>query len=158
MSIILSTSDHDYIPNSRLILEYVNEGKAQLEQRQRDRTLSDNEMGVLEKLLKIDRQVAMIMTMDALTAGVDTTSASVYMLLLCLAQNQPKQDLLRQELTRILPDFDSKLTPENMKNMPYLRACLKESYRTRPIFPGTVRNTGRDMVIKGYKVPQNVSF
>lgn len=56
---------------------------------------------------------------------------------------------------QILPTKDSSLTPENMKNMPYLRACLKESLRLYPIVVGTVRRINKDVVLSGYHVPVN---
>lgn len=55
----------------------------------------------------------------------------------------------------ILSTKDSSLTPENMKNMPYLRACLKESMRLYPIVIGTVRKIHKDIVLSGYQVPVN---
>lgn len=42
-----------------------------------------------------------------------------------------------------------------MKNMPYLRACIKESLRLYPIVVGTSRKITKDIVISGYQVPAN---
>ena len=39
--------------------------------------------------------------------------------------------------------------------MPYLRAVIKESLRLFPITLGTVRQTTKDVVISGYKIPAN---
>lgn len=78
------------------------------------------------------------------------------MVLYNLAVNPEKQAILRKELLEILPEKDSKLTTENMKNMPYLRACIKEAFRVMPVVPGNLRTSGQDIVIKDYKIPKGV--
>ena len=74
----------------------------------------------------------------------------------CLAKNPDKQAKLREELMKILPEKKSSLTPENMKNMPYLRAVIKESIRLYPAVVGNARKTGQDIVLQGYRVPKGV--
>ncbi|XP_055595528.1 cytochrome P450 CYP12A2-like [Uranotaenia lowii] len=109
-------------------------------------------MSVLEKLLKIDRQVAFVMVFDMMQAGIDTTSAATTGILFSLATNLDKQNKLREELRTIMPTKDSPLTTENMRNLPYLRACIKESLRLVPAIVGNARNTGQDLVLQGYQV------
>ncbi|EAT41552.1 AAEL006827-PA [Aedes aegypti] len=109
---------------------------------------------VLEKLLKVDRDIAFIMACDMLMAGVDTTGAGVTGILYCLATNPDKQAKLREEIRTILPNKDSALTPENMHNLPYLRACVKECIRLCPPVSANVRATGKDLVLRGYQVPK----
>lgn len=78
--------------------------------------------------------------------------------LLCIATNPEKQEILREEIKSILPTKNSELTVENMKNMPYLRACIKESIRLYPIGPGTIRRTNQNLEIDGYFVPSGTDF
>ncbi|XP_073839138.1 probable cytochrome P450 12c1, mitochondrial [Musca autumnalis] len=112
---------------------------------------------VLEKLVKIDRKIATIMAIDMLIAGVDTTSSVMSAILLCMATNPEKQEKLRQEiLSNIGPT--EKFTMENMKNLPYLRACIKESLRTYPLVFGNIRATGQDLCLSGYQVPQGTNI
>ncbi|XP_016997269.2 probable cytochrome P450 12a5, mitochondrial [Drosophila takahashii] len=113
----------------------------------------ENEQSVLEKLLKVDRKVATVMAMDMLMAGVDTTSSTFTGLLLCLAKNPEKQAKLREEVMKVLPNKDSEFTEVSMKNVPYLRACIKESQRVYPLTVGNARGLTRDSVISGYRVP-----
>ncbi|XP_030371717.1 probable cytochrome P450 12a4, mitochondrial [Scaptodrosophila lebanonensis] len=113
----------------------------------------ENEQSVLEKLLKIDKKVATVMAMDMLMAGVDTTSSTFVGALLSLAKNPEKQEKLREEVMRILPNKDSEFTEASMKNVPYLRACIKESQRIYPLIIGNGRTTARDCVLSGYQVP-----
>nr|XP_019551561.3 cytochrome P450 CYP12A2-like isoform X1 [Aedes albopictus] len=109
---------------------------------------------VLEKLLKVDRHVAIVMAFDMLLAGVDTTSSGTTGILYLLATNPDKQAKLREELRTVLPKKDSPLTPENMRNLPYLRACIKEGLRLCPPTAGNVRAAGKDMVLQGYQIPK----
>ncbi|XP_061391258.1 cytochrome P450 CYP12A2-like [Musca vetustissima] len=114
----------------------------------------DSEKSVLEKLIKIDRKIAMVMAMDMLMAGVDTTSTTFTGLLLCLATNPEKQEKLRQEVRKLLPHKDSEFNEAVFKNMPYLRACIKESLRVYPLTVGNARVPINDVVLSGYRVPK----
>ncbi len=71
----------------------------------------------------------------SLLAGVDTTSSAISGVLYCLAKHPEKQEKLRKEIMNVLPDKKSKLTVDNMRNLPYLRAVVKEGLR---MFPPTV--------------------
>lgn len=94
------------------------------------------------------------MSADALLAGIDTTSSAAIGILYCLAKNQDKQQLLREELRRILPNKDDPLTPDKMRNMPYLRAVIKEGIRLYPPTSGNLRKISDDLVLSGYQVPK----
>nr|XP_036212812.1 probable cytochrome P450 12e1, mitochondrial isoform X1 [Bactrocera oleae] len=111
------------------------------------------EKSVLEKLLRIDRKIAVVMALDMMMAGVDTTSSTLTGILFCIAKNPDKQQKLLKELKSILPNKDSHLTVENMQNLPYLRACIKEGMRYHPSLAGTIRQLPNDVVLSGYRIP-----
>lgn len=138
-------------------MHFLEQGKAQLKEKQQNKTISEKETGVLEKLIAIDEDVALVMTLDSIIAGVDTTSATLFSVLYALALNPDKQEILRNELKGALPDKDTKLTPENMHNLPYMRACIKEALRHLPLVAGNFRSTGRDITLQGYQIPRDVS-
>lgn len=137
---------------------------------------STDTQSVLEKLLKIDRDVAIVMSFDMVLAGVDTvrkqksplnsvtvttqsnlqTTSAIVGILFCLAKYPEKQTKLREELRSILPKKDSPLTPDSMHNLPYLRACIKEGIRLFPPVGGNFRATGKDIVLQGYRIPKGV--
>lgn len=79
------------------------------------------------------------------------TSSAMSGLLLNLAKNQDKQDLLRKEVQQIPNDF---LQPEDLNSIPYLRACIKESFRLYPVVSVNARGVGQDVVLSGYEVPK----
>ncbi|XP_061391257.1 cytochrome P450 CYP12A2-like [Musca vetustissima] len=115
----------------------------------------DNEKSVLEKLIKIDKKIAMIMAMDMLLAGADTTSSTFAGILLCMSKNPEKQEILRSEVRKILPHKDSKFNESSFGNMSYLRACIKESLRMYPLTVGTARKPANNLVLSGYRVPKD---
>lgn len=84
---------------------------------------------------------------------LQTTSLTAA-ILLCLAKNQGKQQILRKEVMRILPQRDGDFTPDSLNNLPYLRACVKEAMRIYPLSVGIVRVTQSDLVLSGYRVPK----
>lgn len=114
----------------------------------------ENEKSILEKLSKINSKVAVVMSIDSVIAGVDTTSASFFGILYCLAKNPEKQQILREEITKVLTSKSDSLTAEKMRNLPYLRAVIKEGLRIYPPATGNIRRTNRDIVLAGYNVPK----
>ncbi|XP_065358585.1 probable cytochrome P450 12c1, mitochondrial [Calliphora vicina] len=111
---------------------------------------------VLEKLLKIDRKIAMIMAIDMLIGGVEITSSILSAIMLCLATNPVKQQKLREEILNTIGKTE-KFTVENTKNLPYLRACIKEAIRLYPVIFGNLRSTGMDLCLSGYQIPKNTN-
>lgn len=85
------------------------------------------------------------------------TSSALLGTLYCLAKNPEKQEKLRQELLILLPEKDSVLCPEKLKNLPYLRAVMKEGLRKYSPAPANIRKTGQNLVLQGYQVPKDVS-
>uniref|UniRef100_B5DUY3 Uncharacterized protein n=1 Tax=Drosophila pseudoobscura pseudoobscura TaxID=46245 RepID=B5DUY3_DROPS len=137
-----------------IISAYIDEAVERLEKEAKEGVVRpENEQSVLEKLLKVDKKVATVMAMDMLMAGVDTTSSTFTAALLCLAKNPEKQAILREEVMKVLPEKDSEFTEASMKNVPYLRACIKESQRLYPLVIGNIRVLNRDSVLSRYQVP-----
>jgi cytochrome P450 family 12 len=57
------------------------------------------------------------------------TSSAATGILYCLAKNPDKQEKLREEVLKVMPDKSTPLTAEALNNMPYLRAVVKEGIR-----------------------------
>ncbi|CAD6992842.1 unnamed protein product [Ceratitis capitata] len=135
--------------------KYINEALVRIEHDSEGNLTSEEgkEKSVLEKLVRVDKKFAVVMALDMMMAGIDTTSSTLAGLLLCIAKNPEKQQKLFEEIKRILPQKESQLTIENMQNLPYMRACIKEGIRYYPILPGTVRRLPTDVVLSGYRIP-----
>lgn len=88
-----------------------------------------------------------------LMAGVDTTSYVAGWLMINLAQNPDKQQVLREELRLTLAG--GAVDAVTSSKLPYLKACIRESHRHTPPSPfTTVRPTKKDLTISGYQVPE----
>ncbi|CAK1551623.1 unnamed protein product [Leptosia nina] len=105
---------------------------------------SDDEKGILEKLLEIDEKIAVIMATDMLLAGVDTAANTMTATFYLLAKNPEKQKKLREEIL------------SGNENKPYLKACIKESLRVMPVVSGNIRIASKDYDILGYRIPKNM--
>lgn len=73
-----------------------------------------------------------------------------------MSKNPDKQDRLREEINSKFPR-GSTLTAEGLNSLSYLKACIKETQRLKPIAVGILRNTGADLVLGGYSVPKGVN-
>lgn len=118
----------------------------------------EKSQSVLRKLLKIDKEIAVIMALDMIAAGIDTTSATIKNLLYLLAVNPERQARLRAEILTILPAKTDRLTTEKISHMPYLRACMKESQRVIPTVGGNLRRTPTNLVLQGYRIPDGTDI
>lgn len=149
----------DFVKASDYFLEvamkYINQATERLKSLPPD---SDRELTVLEKLLARDEnpKTAIVMALDMMTAGIDTTSHATAVALYFLAKNPDKQQKLFEEIQRYLPDKNQAVTSDILNNLKYLKACIKESMRMKPIAIGNIRLMQKDTVLSNYKIPKGV--
>jgi cytochrome P450 family 12 len=141
---------------TKIVMKYVNKVVEKYEDKSRESTDSDNFEGILVKLLKIDKDVAVVMAADMLSAGIDTTATALAGILYALATHQDKQERLREEIFNLLPDKNSQFTIKSLDNIPYTRAVIKEGMRLYPVINGNLRRTTQDLVLAGHQVPKGV--
>lgn len=112
-------------------------------------------LSLMEKLiLRGSPRDASIMAVDAMAAGIDTTSLTLAYVLRNLAANPEKQEKLQEEIDRVLPN-KKPLEIDDIDKIPYLKACIKESMRLNPTVQGTSRTLDKDIVLSGYRIPAN---
>jgi cytochrome P450 family 12 len=154
-----------------IAFDYVNEAIKRFET---EDVKEGHEESILRKLLRVNKTLTFVIALDMLLAGVDTvsrsslvtvlnlifftltlqTSSGVTYILYQLAKHPEIQDKLRSEVMTILPEKNSQLSAESMKNLPYLRAVIKETHRLMPITGGNARRLMKDVVLAGYHVPK----
>ncbi|XP_069554912.1 sterol 26-hydroxylase, mitochondrial [Brachyistius frenatus] len=95
---------------------------------------------------------------ELLLAGVDTTSNTLTWTLYELSKQPLIQDILYEEVSTLVP-ADRVPTAEEVREMPYLRAVIKETLRMYPVVPLNARIiTEKDVTIGGYQFPKKTPF
>ncbi|KAM6147519.1 1,25-dihydroxyvitamin D(3) 24-hydroxylase, mitochondrial [Erethizon dorsatum] len=85
--------------------------------------------------------------------GIETTANSLMWILYNLSRNPQVQQKLLNEIQSVLPE-DQVPRAEDLKKMPYLKACLKESMRLTPSVPFTTRTLDKATVLGEYALPK----
>ena len=121
--------------------------------------VDDADDTVIAKLVRRcgkDSPIPLIMGIDALQVGIDTTGSTAAFLLYHLASNLGKQELLHQEICRVVgPTGD--LSEAALGKMRYMKACQTESQRLLPAVFGSSKRTDTELVLGGYKIPQGTT-
>ncbi|KAH8369685.1 hypothetical protein KR093_000599, partial [Drosophila rubida] len=135
----------------------VEENRVDLENRRKAGEIVEAN-SMMERMMDADPKVALVMGLDILFAGVDATTVLLSASLLCLSKNPEVQHKLREELFRVMPSKETLLNEESMKDMPYLRAVIKEAQRYYPNGFGTFRRCPDDVTLSGYNIPKGTQI
>ena len=91
-------------------------------------------------------------------AGSQTSAGTLSNLILYLAATPDAQAQAFQELQEVVGDSRTP-TYEDLANLPYINACLKEILRLCPAPPWILRHfTDSDVVYKGYVIPKGTAI
>ncbi|KAL2081531.1 hypothetical protein ACEWY4_023384 [Coilia grayii] len=95
---------------------------------------------------------------ELLLAGVDTTSNTMMWTLYQLSREPKIQDILYHEVNCTVRG-DKIPTAQEVTNMPYLKAVVKETLRMYPVVPVNGRRLSeKDVIIGGYFFPKKTAF
>ncbi|XP_036989578.2 1,25-dihydroxyvitamin D(3) 24-hydroxylase, mitochondrial isoform X2 [Artibeus jamaicensis] len=86
-------------------------------------------------------------------AAVETTANSLMWILYNLSRNRHVQQKLLKEIHSVLPVRQMPQAAD-VRKMPYLKACLKESMRLTPSVPFTTRTLDKATVLGEYALPK----
>ena len=101
--------------------------------------------------MDIDEKLTVIV--DTLLAALDTMTYTTLFCCFFLAKNPDVQEKLFAEIDENVTDWNA----VKFSKLPYLRACIRETDRLKPIVPFNNRQLSCDIVIKGYKIPKGVN-
>jgi len=119
-------------------------------------TMSEDSESLLSKMVARcgkDSAIPLIMGIDSMFAGIDTTGSTAVFLLYHLAQNPDKQEILYKEIVDFV-GTDGKLTEAALSKMKYIKAVQIESQRIIPAIWGSSRMFTKDVVIGGFNIPK----
>ncbi|XP_059483398.1 probable cytochrome P450 301a1, mitochondrial [Neocloeon triangulifer] len=139
-------------------MKYIDEAMERL--RNKDPDNPNNELSLVERILadEPDPKTAYILALDLILVGIDTISMAVASILYQVATRPEEQEKLYQEVKKVLPDKNATLTAQDLENMPYQRAFVKEVLRKYSTVIGNGRTLMKDMVIGGYHIPKGVQL
>jgi len=89
-------------------------------------------------------------------AAVDTTTITLQWFWYNLGRSPKAQANLRNEIQSVLQG--GPLLENHYNQLPYFKACLKESFRLNPVAPQNVRVLDNDVEIGGYNIPAGVNI
>jgi len=91
--------------------------------------------------------------------GHDTTSMAISWTLHLIGLNPEVQDKCDEELNLIFGGHDSERSIEmnDLRDMKYLEACIKEALRLFPSVPFIGRMSNKDISVNGYTIPKGVT-
>ncbi|XP_062130747.1 probable cytochrome P450 49a1 [Drosophila sulfurigaster albostrigata] len=117
---------------------------------------NEADISIVERIVRKtgNRKLAAILALDLFLVGVDTTSVAASSTIYQLAKNPEKQQRLFEELKQAFPTSDAQINQHVLEQMPYMRACVKETLRMRPVVIANGRSLQSDAVINGYHVPK----
>lgn len=91
-------------------------------------------------------------------AGHDTAASSLAWTLSLLGHSPEIQKRVHEEVDDVLGDTDRPVTHDDLAQMRYLEAVLKESLRLYPTVPFFGRKLDEDIIINGYTLPAKTSI
>jgi len=121
--------------------------------------LEDDSKTLLSKFVRScgsNSKIPLIMGIDSLFAGIETTGGSAAFLMYHLAKNPDVQEKLYKEICETI-GCQGQLTETGLNNMKFTKAVQMESQRILPAVWGTSRIYDHDLVLRGYSIPRGTA-
>jgi len=106
-----------------------------------------NLLNYINKQTSITKEEKVMLAVDVLTAGVDTTTRAILFLIYNIALDKEIQIKIRAEINQY--SGNGPINSKAISNMKYLNSCLKESMRLFPIVPTQNRKIVDDLEFDG---------
>ena len=158
---LLPTSIFPYVPQYKKFVRHAEESfdicKKHIDKAIEN--IKDGDDTLIAKLVRScgkDSPIPLIMGVDALQVGIDTTGTTGAFLLYHLASNPDKQEKLYQEICEVIGPH-GKMTESALTKMRYMKACQTESQRIVPAVFGSSRRTIKDISLHGYSIPKGTT-
>ena len=156
----LNNFHHGYNVFRDMCKAYIDEAVIEIKKKQATDGQEEGDPSMLELFFSrgVDENTAVVMALDMMFAGVDTSSHTSGFLMYQLAKHPNVQERLFQEVKAELPEKDSKLALKSLDKMPYMKAVLKETLRMNPPAVANARIIDEPLEIGGYSMPAGVVY
>lgn len=109
---------------------------------------------LVQKEYGLTRDHVKAILMDMFAAGTDTSSLVLELAMAELMRNPQQMAKLQTEVRKHTPEGQERVEEEDLANMPYLRAVVKETLRLHPPAPLLLPHLSiADCIVHGYYVP-----
>ncbi|XP_059298632.1 5-OH-xanthotoxin synthase-like [Lycium ferocissimum] len=108
-----------------------------------------------EKLTPIDLTLEDIkaIVMNVLLAGSDTSAAAIVWAMTAMMKNPKVMQKVQEEIRKSVGKKDNILNEDDIQNLPYFKAVIKESFRLYPSVPLLLpRESMRKSTLEGYEI------
>ncbi|OQR98394.1 hypothetical protein THRCLA_06726 [Thraustotheca clavata] len=109
---------------------------------------------------ELNEKEAISAAIDTLIGGVDTTSTAFQWLIYCIATavNSSEIQMKIRDEVNLAMGTKSVIDQEVLGQLPYIRACVKETLRLYPVANPNARIAAEDMTILGYDIPKGTEI
>ncbi|XP_046342658.2 probable cytochrome P450 CYP44 [Haliotis rufescens] len=148
---ILESEDYFTGNGLRLVEETAQEIKTLVDEGK----LTENKYTFLAYLLsrkELSFKDVSIITLSLFGDGLSTTVPAALFNLYCLAAHPNVQQNLVEEIRAVVPQ-EGEISAKMIQKMPYLKACVKETFRFYPVGLDVTRIVQKDLVVGGYHIP-----
>ncbi|XP_019152629.1 PREDICTED: cytochrome P450 76A2-like [Ipomoea nil] len=104
---------------------------------------------------KLSEHEILVLIVEMFLAGTETTSSTVEWAMTELLKNPEAMEKVRAEISKVVGS-EKKLEENDIDNLPYLQAVVKETFRLHPPLPFLIpRKAVEDTKFMGYDVPKD---
>nr|XP_045593554.1 probable cytochrome P450 49a1 [Procambarus clarkii]XP_045593561.1 probable cytochrome P450 49a1 [Procambarus clarkii] len=153
---IYPTKIFKQLQDSMQILTETCDDVAQKMEREIQEKSSDSQdchLNMVEQLIRepgLSHKDVVTFMMDLIPGGTQTTADNAAVLLYLMAKHPESQARLQEELDHVLGDGSGNITPNQLAQLTYTKAVLKESNRLMPPMFGPVRILQEDTHFRGH--------
>ncbi|CAD6197783.1 unnamed protein product [Caenorhabditis auriculariae] len=101
---------------------------------------------------ELDKKDVKVILLSLFSDGLSTTAPMLVYNLFNIAKHEDIQERLRAEINSVVKPWEE-ITPAILQKLPFLRACIKETFRLFPLTTEISRIPQRDLIIRNFKIP-----
>ncbi|XP_035703812.1 ecdysone 20-monooxygenase isoform X2 [Folsomia candida] len=110
-------------------------------------------LGGLLDVKDVSYKTKRLLALETILGSGDSVISALTFALYWISRDKRVSNKLYEELKTILPTKDSELNYDELQKLPYLKACITESYRMSNPAPNIMRLVEQPLELGGYLIP-----